>query len=388
MSLKGKYSIVGLGYTPVGKFPDRSALSFKLEAAKNAIEDAGLEKEDVDGLIDYRSWTPLGNEWKSPVFFVAQQLGISPNAISQESFCSRNHIYSAIGMLESGQCENVVITYGDNSRYHRRDYGTGQAYYDKEVFGQFGAVSAYAMHATRAMHLHGTGPETWKEIAVSQRKWANLNPDAVMHGKEMTYDDYHNSKKIVYPFKLADCAFPNDGGRAYVVTSTENAHSLKHEPAVILGLGQHSPSKNIQNAPIWPEPTGAKVAGEQAMNMACVTLDDIDALQVYDCFTYTVEATLRDYGFFAPDEGQEWFSNGKTAPGGSLPVNTSGGSLSEAYLMGNVQISEAAMQLMGRCGQRQLGPKTNTKEPEIIMCSDNGGQFQTNATVILGKEVD
>ncbi len=132
-------------------------------------------------------------------------------------------------------------------------------------------------------------------------------------------------------------------------------------------------------------PTGAKISGEQAFKMAGITLDDIDACEIYDCFTYTVEITLQDYGFFQPGEGEDWFSSGTIEPGGEMPVNTSGGQLSEAYFMGLTQLTEAAMQLMGRCGERQLGPKTNTKVPEIILCSDNGAILQTHATTILRR---
>jgi len=132
-------------------------------------------------------------------------------------------------------------------------------------------------------------------------------------------------------------------------------------------------------------PTGAKVAGETALKMAGITLSDIDACEIYDCFTYTVEITLQDYGFFEPGEGLDWFKDGMIEPGGRLPINTSGGQLAEAYFMGLTPLTEAAMQLMGRCGDRQLGPKTNNKAPEIILCSDNGGILQTHCCTILSK---
>jgi acetyl-CoA acetyltransferase len=132
-------------------------------------------------------------------------------------------------------------------------------------------------------------------------------------------------------------------------------------------------------------PTGAKIAGEEALRMAGITISDVDAFEIYDCFTYTVEITLQDYGLFGPGEGKDWFKGGMTAPSGRLPVNTSGGLLSEAYFMGLTPLTEGVMQIMGRCGNRQLGPKTNTKEPEIILCSDNGAILQTHSTVILRR---
>jgi len=132
--------------------------------------------------------------------------------------------------------------------------------------------------------------------------------------------------------------------------------------------------------------TGARLAGETAFRMAGITLEDVDACQIYDCFTYTVEITLQDYGFFKPGEGEEWFKGGTIAPGGRLPINTSGGLLSEAYYMGLTPLSEGAMQIMGRCGARQLGPETGTKRPEIILCSDNGGVLQTHSCTLLRRQ--
>ncbi|MBI4187986.1 MAG: hypothetical protein HY529_02145 [Chloroflexi bacterium] len=132
-------------------------------------------------------------------------------------------------------------------------------------------------------------------------------------------------------------------------------------------------------------PIGAKVSGEEAFRMAGVTLKDIDACEIYDCFTYTVELSMMGYGFFGPGEGKAFFANGRTAPGGELPVNTSGGLLSEAYQMGFTLLTEATVQLQGEAGERQLGPVTKTKEPEIMLVSGNGGVLTTHSTVILRR---
>ena len=112
---------------------------------------------------------------------------------------------------------------------------------------------------------------------------------------------------------------------------------------------------------------------------------DVDACELYDCFTYTVEATLRDYGFFRPEECRDFLRREHIGPGGSLPVNTSGGMLSEAYFMGMIPISEAVMQLTGRCGDRQLGKLPGTKTPSIIVCSDNGAVFQSHICLVLER---
>jgi len=383
MGLKDKYAIVGVGYTPQGRVPGRTALSFYVEACANAIKDAGLGRQDIDGLICYRHFQPASGEREVTPYVVAQQLGLAPKYLSQEANCARSQLHHALGVLEAGLCNYVVVAYADNAL--SSDRIPDETNPENSVFGQFGYPASYAMAARRAMHTFHTGPETWKMIAVGQRQWASLNPLAMMRDRPLTFENYYNSEWVVEPFRVSDCCLVSDGGRAYIVTSVERARDLSHQPAVIIGIGQHNPSSYIDQSTYMAGPTGAKIAGEMALKMAGINLEDIDACEIYDCFTYTVEVTLQDYGFFGLGEGQDWFKYGTITPGGRLPVNTSGGLLSEAYFMGLTPLTEAAMQLMGRCGDRQLGAKTNTKEPEIILCSDNGATLQTHSCTILRR---
>ena len=282
----------------------------------------------------------------------------------------------------------MVLSYGHNARssdsMSQMLYARGTE--SDAAFGHFGAAADYAMAARRAMHEFDTGPETWKHIAVGQRKWARLNPRAQMYGHPMTFGDYFNARWTVEPFRLFDNCLISDGGRAIVVTSLERARDLRHPPVEIMGMGQHNPCSDIQRGTHLAGPTGAKQAGEAAFKNAGISLEEVDACQIYDCFTYTVEITLQDYGFFEAGEGGDWLGGGTIEPGGRMPVNTSGGLLSEAYFMGLTPLSEAAMQLMGRCGDRQLGPVTGTRSPEVILCSDNGGTLQCHSCIILGRD--
>lgn len=386
MSIKDKYAIVGVGYTPQGRIPGRTSLSFHLEACVNAIEDAGAKKEDIDGLICYRHFPASSDENDLNPFMVAQHLGISPRYIYQDANCSRTHLMSAVAALDAGLCNYVLISFGHNARSGDSliallDEITG----DDAVFGHFGATGGYALAAQRAMFEYGTGPQTWKHIAVGHRKWACLNPAAIMYRKPLTFEDYLNYKWFVEPLRLPDNCLVNDGGRAVLVTSLERARDLRQRPAVIMGLAGHHPSTDFKYNTALTGPTGAKKASQEAFEMAGITLKDVVACEIYDCFSYTVEITLQDYGFFGPGESEDWFKDGTTEPGGRMPVNTSGGMLSEAYFMGLTSLSEAAMQIMGRCGQRQLGPQTKTKEPEIILCSDNGGILHSHSCCILRR---
>jgi len=140
-----------------------------------------------------------------------------------------------------------------------------------------------------------------------------------------------------------------------------------------MGIGMHNPSAELAMARHLTGPTGARQAGAMALRMAGITLGDIDACEIYDCFTYTVEITLQDYGFFGRGEGRDWFQGGTIEPGGRMPVNTSGGQLSEAYQMGLTPLTEGVMQLMGRCGERQLGPKTGNKLRRSSYAATMGG---------------
>ncbi|NOZ83769.1 MAG: thiolase family protein [Epsilonproteobacteria bacterium] len=387
--LKDKYAIVGVGYTPQGKIPGRTAMSFYAEAGANAIQDAGLKKDAIDALICYRQFPAANDEPEATPYLVAQHLGITPAILSQESYCPRHQFIQAVSLLEAGFCNYVLIIYADNAVSGKRMFINEATHSESPAYnfayGEFGFVADYAMAARRAMHQFKTGPDTWKEIAVNQRKWANLNQIAAMHNKTLDYDQYINSPYLAEPFRRLDASLISDGGRACVVTSVERARDLRHPVVAIMGIGEANPSVDIHQSAYMSGPTGAKKASEMAFGMADIKLDAIDACEIYDCFTYTVEITMQDYGFFNPGEGNEFFKDGKTAPGGKMPVNTSGGLLSEAYFMGLTPITEGVMQLMERCGERQLGEKTGTNKPEIILCSDNGGVLQTHSCLILRR---
>ena len=381
-SMKDKAAIVGVGYTPQVKVPGRSALSFYLEAARNAIADAGLKIQDVDGLLVQPSLP--GDAITAAL--VAQHLGLRVRFMAlQDVFgasagCQAPHAPWAV---INGLANYVVCTYGENARSGTHKYGSGLA--GGEEYGIFAAAAGYALAARRGMYEFGTGPETWKEIAVAQRKWANLNPRAMMYSKTMSYEDYYKSRIIVEPLRLLDCCQISDSGRAFIVTTAERAMDCRKPPVYIMGMGQAHPATYPPQATHLAGSTGATVSGEEAFKMAGITRDDIDACEIYDCFTYTVEVELMDYGFFTRGEGKDFLKAERLGPGGDFPLNTSGGLLSEAYQQGFTPISEAVVQLRGEAGERQLGPVTGTKRPEIILLSNNGGTLQTHSTLILRR---
>lgn len=387
--LKNKIAIVGVGYTPQGKIPGRTAVSFHIEAIRNALADAGIEKNEVDAMLLYRHFTPLAGDYDVTAFTVAEQMGFRPSVIGQEAYCTRGWLYHSIGLLASGLCRYVVISYGDNARSGRRSFvkelSDGKATDDLAAFGDLSTMSKYAMQARRAMETYGTGPEVWKEISIAQRQWACLNPQAAMYGKALDEDGYYASQMVAAPLRLLDATPSSDGGRAIVLTTVERAKTLGYPYAVLRGFGSANQPVSPFRLSVEDPASAAKLASDQAFRMAGITCQDVDACELYDCFTYTVEATLRDYGFFQREDVREFLTRQRLGPGGELPVNTSGGMLSEGYFMGLTPVAEAVMQLTGRCGQRQLGSVSGTKEPSIIVCSDNGAVFQSHITLVLER---
>ena len=389
--LKKKIAIVGVGYTAQGKVEGRTAVSFHCEAIRNALADAGIEKQEAGALLLYRHFDPIGGDYDVTAFTVAEQLGIRPSVLSQETYCTRSWLFHSIGMLNSGLVNYVVISYGDNGRSGKRGWikelSGGKATDELAAYGDLSTMSKYAMLARRAMDTYGTGPEVWKEIAIAQRRWANRNPIAAMHHKVLEEKDYYASPFVAEPLRMLD-ATPNcDGGRAIVLTTAERARSLKQIPVVIRGFGSANQPLSPYRLRVEDPQSAAYIASRQALEMAGVSLGDIDACELYDCFTYTVESTLRDYGFFQPEETKDWLKAERIGPGGEMPVNTSGGMLSESYFMGLTPLSEAVMQLQNRCGARQLGTVPGSKTPELILCSDNGGVLQSHLTMVLERGV-
>jgi acetyl-CoA acetyltransferase len=370
-----KAAIVGVGYTEKqGTVPGVSNITLAQEAARNAIEDAGLKKDDIDGLLIQPT---MGMQSYS----VAAKLGLNnlkllanEDVMGGTAPCITAHAMYAV---VTGQANYVLCLYGCTDKSGRMMLGGGGPMGPGPAYGIFGANMEYGLAARRAMHEYKTGPDTWVEIAMSQRKWANLNPRATFYDKPLTREDYFNEPWVAEPFRRVDCCLVSDGGRAYIVTTAERAKKLKQPPVYIAGVGQSHHTPEIEQSHNMTGPTGAKASGAMALQMAGVTLKDINACEIYDCFTYTVEVTMQSYGFFQKGEGYDFFKNGRTGPGGEFPVNTSGGLLSEVYYMGFTPLTEGVMQLRGQCGPRQV------KNLKYVLCSGNGGILQTHGTVIL-----
>jgi len=241
-------------------------------------------------------------------------------------------------------------------------------------------IGHYAMAAMRHMHQYGTTSEQLAEIAVATRKWAMLNEKAFMR-EPLTIDEVLNSRIISEPLHLLDCCLISDGGGAVVVASARAAARTKKPPIWVLGhseIATHYTTTYMEDLTM----TGAKETGRRAMEMAGVSHDEIDIVQVYDSFTITVLLTLEALGFCKPGEGGDFVSKQRTAPGGAFPMNTSGGGLSYCHpgMFGIFLIVEAVRQLRGECGVRQIN------DAKIGLVNGTGGKLSSTSTLVLGRD--
>ncbi|MDP2919344.1 MAG: thiolase family protein [Dehalococcoidia bacterium] len=378
MSLKDKSAIVGLGYTDQGKVPGRSALSFYLEASRNAADDAGLSIKGIDGIII----EPCPTDPRISAFGLAQEMGLELKfgADEQVQGASAGAIMQHAAMaVDAGLCDYCLCAFADTS-YSSPSAG-GVVYQAgggiNAAYGMFGVAASYAMIARRYMHEYGATSRQFGAVSVAFRHHASLNPRAQFR-TPITIEDHQESRWVVEPLRLLDCCPVHDGGRAYIVTTPERARHLRQPPVYIMGFGQGHPfSDPLRRKTLTV--TGAVQSGKTAFGMAGITPADVDVCAIYDAFSFIVPLQLEDLGFCKKGEGADFVQNGRIMLGGVLPVNTSGGLLSEVYLQGWVGTHEAVAQLRGDCGPRQV------PGARIALLTSSGGALSEHATVILRR---
>jgi acetyl-CoA acetyltransferase len=383
--LRGAAAIAGLGITPQGKVYGTNAIGFAVDAVRLALEDAGLTRTDLDGLLlnPGLAWNDMG----MGSFGLSQALGLrnlrltATMNLGGATACAM--IQHAAQAIAAGLCNAVACVFSDAPLKPPSPQGkagsSGAAYGFargwEAAYGYFGVNAMYALVARRHMHLYGTTQDQLGAVAVAQRRWANLNPDAQMHDRPLTLDEYRASRWIVEPFHMMDCCLVSNGGLAVIVTSAVRARSLRRPPVYIWGMGQG----HLGGDPSDTLSSGAVLAKEPAFSMAGIGLRDVDVVELYDCYTFTVLVTLEDYGFCPKGEGGPFVAEHHTGPGGRLALNTGGGQLSSFYMWGMTPVSEAVIQMRGDGGARQAA------RHDVALVSGNGGVLSTHSTLVLSR---
>ncbi len=386
--LKGKAAISGLGVTEMGRVYGHSVAWFASEAIRLALDDAGLRKADIDGLLVNQGMTPLpgmgGIDLQNQLGLTNLRLLSSMNAGGATAGIMVQ--YAALA-VSHGLANHVVCVFADAPL--REGRGGGAAYGGGggqsppagmrglyTAFGVFGVNAQYALATRRHMGLYGTTNDHLGAIAVAQRQWATMNPLAQQR-EPITIEEYHASRWVAEPLHLLDCCLVSNGGVAVIVSSAERARDLRQPPAYLWGMGQGHPGDLPRVGWDVETQTGAPIAKERAFAMAGVDVGDIDVCQLYDCYTYTVLVTLEDYGFCPKGEGGPFVADGKLGPGGSLPANTGGGQLSGYYMWGMTPLSEGVIQTRGQGGERQAPRR------DVVLVSGNGGILDHHCTLVL-----
>ena len=403
-----KACIVGVGeteYARWGKIGDVTEHALACQAIQRAVTDAGLSMQDVDGLASFA-------EDRNEATFLAAELGLPSLRFANMVWlpgggggCAA--VGNAAMAVETGQAE-VVVVYRSLCQGQFFRFGTGGV--DASAppdpapptvqpanslmlasmgfampYGLLMAAAAYALPTRRHMHLYGTRPEHLGLLAVTFREHASRNPRAVMGKKPMTLDDYYASPMIADPHHLFDCCLESDGACAVVVTTEERARDLSRRPVEILASEQGAPQGYafgpFTNANVADEiyaTGGTEEMANRLWGKAGLKPSDVDVAQIYDHFTGCVLMQIEDYGFCARGEGGPFIESGALSwKDGTLPTNTHGGSLSEAYIHGLNHVVE---------GVRSLRGESTSPVEGAEVCLVTSGACVPSSALVLGRK--
>ncbi len=373
--MRGSAVIAGIGHTAYGAHEGRDAVSLNVEAIRNALADAGVEKDAVDALFVK---FPTSQFEFIYAHKIAEAIGVQPRiggVWDQAGAGNIGMISFAAMAIEAGQCEIAIVSFADNPKTGARR-GLQKAMGPDEVFGWLGPVGGYAMIARRHMEEFGTSVDQLGAVAVNARTNALANPHAQLR-KPLTLEAHRESKPVVAPLRRDDCCLVSDGGAAVVVMSAERARALNvPAPVPILGFGQGQTAWNVEQRPDLTA-TMAATSAATAFAMAGLTPRDIDVAQFYDCFTIVPIVTLEDYGFCARGAGGAFVASQGTGIDAALPMNTSGGLIAETGMPGMQLVIEGVRQMRGTAALQVPDART-------CIVSNQGGIMHTHSTLILG----
>jgi acetyl-CoA C-acetyltransferase len=390
-TLKGLVAIAGIGEVPTGRYPERSAIQCAIESARLAIRDAGLDKQDIDTVIPTAALCNAAFNTDLVIGRVVEELGLGVHNNLQlfaGGATSAIMLKVAAGLITAGVSKTILFVHADK-------LGTsisGQAGIDlfstagisKEWEVPFGLhYSAVAGLITqRYMFETGTTSEQLAAVCVSNRKWAELNPHA-MFRKPLTIQNVLDSKILSSPLHAFESNMLADGGAAFVATSAERARDLTDKPAYLLGDGSRVTHFALSQEPDLTR-FGYAPAATEAYQMAGLAPGDIDLAEIYDSYPVFQLIALEELGLCERGQAGGFVQEGSTWPGGKLPMTTNGGMLSQGHTGAGGGIAilvEAARQLMGKAGERQV------PGARFAIETATGGTYVDAHVTILGNAI-
>jgi len=373
---RAKTAIVSAATFGIGEAPGYSTFDMAAKASVAALSQVGLRPRDVDAVF-----AVVMDDTLAGISF-AEYLGLRTRFNDNcRTGGSSFQIHASIAALAlaSGQCDVALIAYGSNQKSSAgKLLGSTRPSPWESPYRPVRPISSYALAAARHMYEFGTTREELGEVAIAARKWAQLNPEAVMRA-DLTMQEYLSARMVSDPLGLRDCCLVTDGAAAVVMVRSDRARELCPRPAYLLGAAHESTHREIANMPSLTT-TGVRLAAERAFAQARLAPQDVDVVELYDAFTINTILFLEDLGFCPKGEGGRFVSGGRIAPGGELPVNTNGGGLSFCHpgMYGLFTMVEAAQQIMGVCGARQV------PDVEVAIAQGNGGELSSESVLVLG----
>ena len=353
-----KGAITGIGETAYTRGSGKSDTALQMEASLKAIADAGLSPKDIDGVVPYASGSTVAEDFITNLGL--PDLRYSATTPLGGASCVAG-IQAAVSAVATGLANHVLIPIGRNGYSGSRIGNRVQQMPQFRTIGEYemplgtlAPAQLYSHMARRHMELYGTKSEHFAKIAMNGRKHAALNDNALRRAP-MSLDDHQTSRMIADPLRLFDCCLESDGGAAVIVSASERAKDMVSKPAYIMGVAEghpDSPSAITQRPDITT--LGTAKAAPRAFGMAGITHSDIDIAEIYDCFTYIVLCQLEDLGFCKKGEGGDFVSSTSFGFDGDLPLNTHGGLLSQAHIVGMNHVVELVKQLRGDAGAAQV----------------------------------
>lgn len=384
---KHRIVIAGVGETEQGKIPDKSSFHFLSEASKLAIEDAGIKKTDVDGLVTAFS---LVEQTFMHCTTFADYFGMNPKFFSSIAVGGSTAVWMAAEAamaIASGQADVVLCVRGDNTLSGISSSGMVALIREMchaEFEFPYGLTTpgGYALAAQRYLHEYGNSREHLAAVATTMRKHA-ADKENAMNKDPLTIEDVMGSRVIAEPLTKYDCSIISDGGCAFILTTEEKAKELgiENNLAYLWGMGQGYSHQYLTTLhDLGQIYSAVKTSGDKAFGTAGVGPGDVDVAFLYDCFTITVLLELEGLGFVKPGEGGPFALEGRMERGKDLPVNTHGGLLSQAHLGAMHHVVEATLQLRGKAGKRQV------EDAEVALVHGNGGIVSAHSTIVLGNQ--
>lgn len=375
--LRNAAAFVGVGASRQGRVPGCTQLSLAVEAFKAALDDSGLQKGDIDGLLTFPGST--APEDALNYLRVGETLGIDPKftgSMKMGGGTAGALIQQAAMAIHGGLATYVACVFGDAAKTMGARFSRPSGWGDSwSLWGMYAAAANSAMSWSRYSALYGATSRQLAEVAVTCRHHASLNPAAVMR-EPITIDDHQASRYIVEPLRLLDCCLITDGGVCVILGPGERARDGKQPPVYLTGFGQGYTTQTLERDDWWYVPH-QKDALDRAWAMSGLSARDVDVAQLYDNFTCSVLLWLEHAGFCGVGEAGPFVEGGRLQLGGDLPVNTAGGNLSESYMEGWLHVVEGVRQLRGQCGPRQVAGA------QVCLVTGRGMTLNNAAAMVL-----